>query len=79
MTEGVHHSDLRCSVIRVSYRFPTHAGDLFLDPDHCCDMGGAIRLFENIDPSVEVISSYSGGKPDTVYVKKAGGWTALCR
>lgn len=79
MTKGVPHEDLVCSVIRVSYRFPSRAGDLFLEADHCCSMSGAIRMFEKIDPDVEIISSFSGGRPDTIYVKQSGGWAAYDR
>jgi hypothetical protein len=40
-------------------------------------MRGALALFTAIDPKAEMIRTFSGGKPDTLYRKKAGEWEAL--
>lgn len=40
-------------------------------------MGGAIKLFERIDPDVKLIETFAGAVPDTFYVKTQDGeWGA---
>ena len=50
---------------------------LDMPKNNCCDMGGAIEIAKTICPSVWRIDTYSGGKPDVMYMKKNSGWCAL--
>jgi hypothetical protein len=48
---------------------------------HSTDMGGAIKLFEQIDPEVEYIVAYGGAdgtEIDIVYGKVDGAWRSHC-
>ena len=41
-----------------------------------CDMRGAIKMAEALTPLVWRIDTYSGGKPDTIYVIRGAEWAA---
>ena len=44
-----------------------------------CDMRGAIKAAEALCSAVWRIDTYSGGKPDTMYVLRKGGWECVNR
>src|SRR5262249_51855320 len=70
------HPDLMCYVHGAEYNARRKAGRLYLAWRSCCDMRGAIQAFEGIDPSVELIETFAGEVPDTVYRRIDGKWHA---
>lgn len=68
---------LKCGVVSLAYDFGSHTGQLHLPDGHCCDMTGCIDLFQEIDPEVTAIYTYSGGRADTAYRKSGTKWNAL--
>jgi hypothetical protein len=56
---------LVCRVMSAVYDRRTRTGRVFMAPVHCCDMSGAIKLFQQVDPRVDRIETYAGGEPDT--------------
>jgi len=71
---------LMCEPVRVAYDFTTKQGELHMKEGQCCDMMGCIRIFENIDPKVELITTYSGEERKTVSVYRKAPmekWVAL--
>lgn len=75
------HAQLKTRVDSVHYVWVTHEGHLYMDENCCCDMIGAINLFQSIDLNVKRISTYAANRPDTMYEKdKDGKWYAWdCR
>ena len=73
---SVHRPDLHTSVYRLAYDFATRTGTLFMPPDCCTDMSGALKLFKRIDPDVECIETMAGDYRDTVYRLQGGTWEA---
>jgi hypothetical protein len=65
---------LMCSVISMTYDFPSHTGYLYLCSGDCCDMRGCVGLFKAVDPKVLEIICFSGDKPDVQYHKADGKW-----
>lgn len=76
--KGVPVPSLVTSVQRLEYDYESQRGILYM-PTHCCtDMGGAVRLFQHIDPKVRVIYTFAGQAEDTVYFKERSGlWSAI--
>ena len=73
---GEFREDLGTAVVALVYDFTTRTGVLVL-PELCCtDMGGAIALFETIDPGVTRIETVAGETPDTTYTRRGGDWLA---
>jgi hypothetical protein len=75
--EGVFHTGLQCRVIGVSYDYGQRLGRLDMPPVNCCDMSGCLGLFLAIDPDCAKIETFTGGKPDTAYVRRPAGWEAI--
>ena len=74
---SVTHLGLLSYVSGLAYNFVERSGHLDMSADSCCDMKGCIELFERIDPGCRRIDTFAGAKPDTIYVRLAGGrWTA---
>lgn len=69
-------SDLQCEWSSLSV---VDDGIIRLDMPHenCCDMNGVIKVAQAIHPVVFRIDTYSGGKPDTMYVKIRNKWEAV--
>jgi hypothetical protein len=70
------HRQLLCHVRSLSYDWTTRTGELRFPLGNCCDMDGAVRLFQSIDPEVRVIRTYAGARPETWYERIGGSWTA---
>lgn len=70
------HPQLLCGVDRVEYDFRAGKGTLYLPAGDCCDMSGCIAFFEAIDPKVQAIDTFSGGKRDTGYRRHGSDWSA---
>jgi hypothetical protein len=68
---------LKCHVVSLDYDFRIHAGELFLTDGGCCDRTGCLKLFEAIDPDVQLIDTYSGAKADAVFRKEGSMWITL--
>ena len=66
-----------CYVEASTYDQENGVARLHLASEHCCDMSGCVDYFERRDPNVQRIETYSGGKLDTIYVRRAGRWLAL--
>jgi hypothetical protein len=73
------HPTLLCDVHRVEYDFRSKVGNLFMAPAHNCDMTGCVALFKAIDPKVKMIATFSGDRPDTLYLSRGDEWEALRR
>ena len=75
---AMYSSSLQCGWVAWTV---VDAGVLRLDmPDtNVCDMRGAIKAAEALCPMVWRIDTYSGGKPDTMYVLRRGGWECVDR
>lgn len=68
---------LNHAIEKLSYNFHKHAASLVVDWGHCGDMGETIRFFEQFDPEVKFIQTWSGSNIDTVYWKDGEGtWKA---
>jgi len=76
-TSAVWDKRLKCNVVSLAYDFHSHTGQLYLLDGDCCDMTGCVALFEEIDPKVTAINTYSGDHADTVYRKEGKEWNAL--
>ena len=77
-TELPFHNDLYCFVRRVEYDFELRTGTLYMGDNSCTDMAGCIKLFKAIDPSVQLILTFAGMKPDTAYHRIGkGDWDAV--
>jgi hypothetical protein len=70
-------TQLMTEVIKLSYDVRGRCGYLTMGPGCCCDMAGAIALFERITSEVNRIETYALDIPDTRYVKQAGQWSAI--
>jgi hypothetical protein len=68
---------LRCNVERLTYDFHTRTGQLDMPEHSCCDMTGAIGLFQAIDPKVRFIETFAGGVSDTTYRRQGDQWQAV--
>lgn len=71
-----YHRGTQCDAHRVTYDFKTRSGRLDIGNGGCCDMSGCISLFQQIDPAVASITTYSDGDIDTIYTRTAGKWSA---
>ena len=76
MNQPQYHHELACTVHGLAYDFGARTGMLAMAEDHCCDMAGAIALFQRIDPSVKAIATIAGGRDDTTYRRRGGEWVA---
>ncbi|WP_313194528.1 hypothetical protein [Shinella zoogloeoides] len=76
MAQPVYHPEFACVVHGLAYDFATHTGTLAMAEHNCCDMAGAIALFQRIDPEVNTIATIAGGKDDTTYRRRGGEWVA---
>lgn len=70
-------SDLQCDVEKIAYDFERRVGTLHMAPDNCCDMAGCLEFFQKIDKDVKRIETYSGSKPDTLYMLSGNAWNAI--
>ena len=68
--------DLMADVYGLKYDFGSRSGKLYMGRGCHCDMDGCINLFSRIDPSVQLIFTYSGEKMDTLYKRERGEWKA---
>lgn len=76
--EGVWVNEFQCCVHLVQYNPLLKFGSVMMLTGNCCDMGGAIRYFERIDPEVtSILSYYPSGQNDTSYHKRNGEWRAM--
>jgi hypothetical protein len=73
---GVIERLLVTRVTAIHYDRESRVGELVMPTGCCCDMTGAIRLFERIDPDVEQIQTFSGDEHDVIYTKSEAGWFA---
>jgi hypothetical protein len=67
---------LACVPERLVYDFTTRTGHLYMLQGDCCDMQGAVALFQAIDPRVVRVVTASGDALDTCYETQRGGWVA---
>lgn len=74
MTDRIYRDDVQCFVRELRYDFAQRMGHLILEDGSCTDMRGCIELFKKIDPEVQAIATYAGGKRDTGYLFKDGKW-----
>ena len=83
---GRRREDVMCRVLGLEYNMVQRFGVLWLAPDNCTDMQGAIEMFQAIDPEVSMICTFQvdadlrkAGIPDTAYVRdpRDGKWTAI--
>jgi hypothetical protein len=68
---------LVCRVRDLRYDFAARSGRLDLPANQCCDMGGAIELFQSIDPDVQFIEVYTGKRIEVIYGRRGSKWTPL--
>jgi hypothetical protein len=74
---SIFHEGLMCFVLRVDYDYRCRTGAVHMEVDSCCHAPGCIALFEGIDPDVEMIATFAGGKRDMTYKKVRGEWESL--
>lgn len=70
---------LQLDVQHFSYDFPSQTGILKFAENEFCNMSTCIAFFEDIDPQVQTIRTFSGALPDTSYHRdndNPGGWIA---
>lgn len=74
---GYQHRGLMCRVLSLSYDFQNQIGVLFMPEYNCCDMTGAIEVFQQIHPDVQVVMTIAGNEADTAYHRQPNGeWVA---
>ena len=66
--DGVKSNEMMAMILEVRYDFRKMEGFLHMVDGHCCDMTGAIQYFRKIDGMVETIFTFSGDRPDTVFL-----------
>lgn len=76
MNDKIYRDDVQCFVRELRYDFGQRMGHLMLEDVSSTDMRGCIELFKKIDPDVQAIATYAGGKRDTGYVLIDGKWEA---
>src|SRR3954451_6899810 len=69
-------AQIQAEVFSIRYYPKISVGMLYMADGECCDMSGAIELFQGIDPAVRAINTFSGDEPDTMYFRRGGEWTA---
>jgi hypothetical protein len=68
---------LKCEVIALEYSFVTHCARLYISPAQCCDMLACINLFQQMDPQVQRIETFTGLRKDATYIRESQNWIAL--
>ena len=71
MSEAVWVRALQTSVLSLAYDFRSRTGTLYMPPDCCTDMSGAIALFKRIDPRVLRVVTMAGEREDTKYERSS--------
>lgn len=81
MTKGLtkHGWNVMCNVDRVVIDVANKTGYLYLPKDNYPDMGSTINCFTSADPECEIIYTFVGDRPDTVYVLLENGWESRDR
>jgi hypothetical protein len=74
---GKYDEQIKCTIISYSYDEETKTGKLHLKKGSECDMTGAIKSFESIDPSVEMIQMYNMREEDVIYKRQNGRWQVV--
>jgi len=78
---------LRANRRAIQGQMMTYVSKLYYHPDLslgvavfpavcCCDMSGAIAVFQVIDPDVQQIQTWSGDKADVIYTRAGRSWSA---
>lgn len=68
----IFHCGIQAFIDRIEYNWHDRYGQVWATGP--VDMSGSIKLFEAIDPDVEMICGYLDGKPDVGYRKRGGKW-----
>jgi hypothetical protein len=71
------HPGLVTTVTAITYDFCARRGVIWLPPDCCTDMTGAIALMRTLDPRVREIQTMVGPIPDIVYRRRGRAWDAV--
>ena len=71
--------DVMCDVSEIRIDVQNKQGFLILPSMNYPDMSSTIDCFLSVDPEIEVIQTFVGGVPDTVYVKINGNWESRRR
>ena len=78
LDEETFDAGLMCHLERLEYDTKAKIGALWLADGSCTDMGGAIAVFERIDPGVQAIMTFAGRRRDTAYHRTSdGSWRAV--
>jgi hypothetical protein len=64
-------------VDHLEYDFRIKVGYLYMAPVNNCNMTGCVALFKDIDPTVKMIATFAGDRPDTLYLLRGVEWEAL--
>ena len=64
-------------VDRLEYDFHARCGKLYMPEGNCTDMEGVIALFKGLDPAVLRVETFSGERPDMVYIKITQEWEVI--
>lgn len=68
--------NVMCNVSEIRIDVDNRQGFLMLPPMNYPDMNSTINCFTSVDPEIEIIQTFVGGKLDTVYVKSNNEWQA---
>ena len=69
--------NVMCNVSEIRIDVINHRGELFLPENNCPDMSHTVSCFLSVDPKIDAIQTYIGGKPDIAYVcADDGRWIA---
>jgi hypothetical protein len=71
--------NVMCNVSEIRIDVDAKRGGLFLPEMNYPDMSSTIRCFTSVDPEIEVIETFVGGEPDTMYIKIDSEWQAIVR
>ena len=71
--------NVMCNVSEIHIDVDNRQGYLMLPEMNYPDMSSTIKCFTSVDPKIEVVQTFVGGKPDTVYAKLDGKWEAKIR
>ena len=71
------HNQLICFVERIEYDFDTKQGKLWMKEGDYCNMPACVKMFQALDPNVNLIITYSGEMLDTGYRLMQDGWVSM--
>jgi hypothetical protein len=75
--DAIFSEMVKTPVNNIAYDFRARRGAVHMPAGCCTDMQGCIEMFTGFAPDIVEINTFSGGKADTSYKRRADGeWVA---